>query len=325
MLRRTFLGAVAALGVGAASSAAKAQTPPGRLKAMTRDTLGTTLSLALDHAPFPVAGAPYHDDTTLVFVPAHFRYRPNEGVAVLVHFHGHNTTAERAIVAHELREQLAESRQNAVLIVPQLAYLAADSACGKLEAPGGLARLVREALSMTARVGGETLGESEFSADAAVGTVCLSAHSGGYHAAACSLRSGGLDVRETYLFDALYSDSDIFRDWVIERRGEPLHHRHKLVSYFLPGAATDVNNRALQAALQRASVLTELEGEEGELSRHELSHAEAVFVQTSLYHSNVTWETNALRDCLFASALPRHLSSNWFSRKDEARSIDRRR
>jgi hypothetical protein len=67
-------------------------------------------------------------------------------------------------------------------------------------------------------------------------------------------------------------------------------------------------------------------GGEGELSRKELSHAEAVFVRTSLYHSNVTRETNALRDCLYASALPRgHLSSRWFSRKNEARSTDRRR
>ena len=65
--------------------------------------------------------------------------------------------------------------------------------------------------------------------------------------------------------------------------------------------------------------------QEGELSRHELSHAQAVFLRTSLYHSNVTWETNALRDCLYASALPRHLSSTWFSHKNEARSIDRRR
>jgi hypothetical protein len=40
----------------------------------------------------------------------------------------------------------------------------------------------------------------------------------------------------------------------------------------------------------------------------------------------VTWETNALRDCLYASALTRGLlSSTWFSRKNEARSIDRRR
>ncbi len=324
MYRRTFLAAAAAISAQAVARSAKAQ-PSASLKSLSRDACGTTLTLALDHAPFPCAGAPYRDDTTLVFVPSHYRYRAGEGVATLVHFHGHSTTADRAIAAHELREQLSDSRQNAILVVPQLAVLAADSSCGKLESAGGLARLLGEALSTTAREGAITLGDSAFPAQAAIGTTCLSAHSGGYHAAASCLRVGGLDVRETYLFDALYGESDAFRDWVIGRRGEPLHERHKLVSYFLPGAATEANNRALQAQLDRASVLTEEEDQEGELSRHELSHAEAVFVRTGLWHNQVTWETNALRDCLYASALPRHLGTNWFARKQGARPIERRR
>jgi len=324
MYRRTFLAAIAALSAQSLARSAEAQ-PAARLKSLSRDALGTTLSLALDHSPFPCPGAAYRDDTTLVFVPAHYRYREGEGVAALVHFHGHSTTAERAIAAHELREQLADSRQNAILVVPQLAVSAADSACGKLEASGGLARLLHEAISTTAREGAVTLGDSGFPTTADVGTTCLSAHSGGYHAAACSLRSGGLDVRETYLFDALYGELDVFRDWVVGRRGEPLHERHKLVCYFLPGGSTEANGRALRSQLDRASVLTEEEDQEGELSRHELSHAEAVFVRTGLWHNQVTWETNALRDCLYASALPRHLATTWFARKQGARPIERRR
>jgi hypothetical protein len=324
MYRRTFLAAIAAVSAQSFARTAKAQ-PAARLKALSRDARGTTLSLALDHSPFPCPGAAYRDDTTIVFVPDHYRYREGEGVAALVHFHGHSTTAERAIAAHELREQLADSRQNAILVVPQLAVSAADSACGKLEAPGGLARLLHEAVSTTAREGAVTLGDSGFPANADVGTTCLSAHSGGYHAAACSLRAGGLDVRETYLFDALYGELDVFRDWVVGRRGEPLHERHKLVCYFLPGGSTEANGRALRSQLDRASVLTEQEDQEGELSRHELSHAEAVFVRTGLWHNQVTWETNALRDCLYASALPRHLATTWFARKQGARPIERRR
>jgi hypothetical protein len=324
MYRRTFLAAIAAVSAQSFARTAKAQ-PAARLKALSRDARGTTLSLALDHSPFPCPGAAYRDDTTIVFVPDHYRYREGEGVAALVHFHGHSTMAERAIAAHELREQLADSRQNAILVVPQLAVSAADSACGKLEAPGGLARLLHEAVSTTAREGAVTLGDSGFPANADVGTTCLSAHSGGYHAAACSLRAGGLDVRETYLFDALYGELDVFRDWVVGRRGEPLHERHKLVCYFLPGGSTEANGRALRSQLDRASVLTEQEDQEGELSRHELSHAEAVFVRTGLWHNQVTWETNALRDCLYASALPRHLATTWFARKQGARPIERRR
>jgi hypothetical protein len=304
---------------------------PTKVKSIAHDSRGTTFWLSLEHAPFPAPGAGYRDDTVIVFVPSHYRYDfdddddENEGVAALVHFHGHNTTAERAMTAHELREQLADSRQNAVLIVPQLAVMAADSSCGKLETPSGLVRLVAEAIVTTAHEGRSTLGDARFPIHAPRGTVCVSAHSGGYHAAACCLRDGGLDLRETYLFDALYSEVETFRDWVTARKGASSHRRHKLVSFFAEGTSTDANSSALRAQLDRAGVLTASELQEGELSRHELSHAAAVFLRTSLYHSNVTWETNALRDCLYASTLPRHLSSTWFSRKNQARAIDRRR
>jgi hypothetical protein len=321
MHRRAFLGTLLAAPVVLRTRLARGQTRP-RLKGLARDARGTTLSLALDHAPF--AGLAYHDDTVHVFVPAHYRWREQDGVAVLVHFHGHNTTAEHAMAAHELREQLADSRQNAVLIVPQLAVLSADSSCGRLEAPGGLVALLAEALATAAREGDVTLGDTAFPADAPVGTVCVSAHSGGFHAAACSLRSGGVDVREAYLFDALYADVDVFGDWVIARRGEPLHRRHKLVSYFTEGGSTEHCSAALRARLEHAGVLCAAEMREGELSRHDMSHAEAVFVRTGLWHSAVTWENNALRDVLYASALPRYLATTWFARRG-ARPIERRR
>jgi hypothetical protein len=326
MHRRTFLGALAGL---AASSLLVSARPAradatGRLKSVARDARGTTLWLALDHAPF--AGQAYRDDTVIVFVPAHYRWRgEEEGVAALVHFHGHNTTAERAMAAHALREQLADSKQNAVLVVPQLAVMSADSSCGRLEAPGALAALLSEAVATAAREGRTTLGHTAFPADAPVGTVCVSAHSGGYHAAACCLRSGGVDVRETYLFDALYADLEAFREWTVARHGEPLHRRHKLVSYFTEGGTTEACNGLLRTQLERAGVLCAHEMQEGELSRHDLSHAEAVFVRTGLWHSAVTWESNALRDVLYASALPRHLSTTWFARKAGARPIERRR
>jgi hypothetical protein len=324
MYRRSLLAALAGvplLSSLARTAHAQAHSP---LKSVARDARGTTLWLGLEHAPFPSQGAPYRDDTVIVFVPTHYRFREEEGISALIHFHGHNTTAERAVIAHELREQLADSKQNAALVVPQLALMAPDSSCGKLESPGGLARLLSEAFQIAAREGRVTLGETAFPGDAPLGTVCLSAHSGGYHAAASCLRSGGVDLREAYLFDALYAELDAFRDWVVARRGEPLQRRHKLVSYFTEGAATESNSTLLRTQLERSAVLCEHETQEGDLSRHELSHADAVFVRTGLWHSNVTWETNALRDCLYASALPRHLPTTWFARKVGSRPLEKR-
>jgi len=324
MHRRTFLAAIASAPLLSLARSARAESSP-RLIDVARDARGTTLALGLEHAPFPAPGAGYRDDTVYVFVPASYRWRAEDGVAALVHFHGHNSTAERAMAAHQLREQLADSRQNALLVVPQLAVMSADSSCGKLETPGGLARLLTEAIGAAAREGRTTLGETAFPPDAPLGTVCVSAHSGGYHAAASCLRAGGVDVRETYLFDALYSDVDVFRDWVVERHGEPLHRRHKLVSYFTEGGTTESLDAALRAQLDHRGVLCAHEMQEGDLSRHDLSHAEAVFVRTGVWHSAVTWETNALRDVLYASALPRHLPTTWFARKSGARPIERRR
>jgi len=325
MHRRNLLAALAGAPLLSYARRARAADVAPRLKSVARDARGTTLFLALDHAPFPAPGGPYRDDTVIVFVPAHFRFREEEGVATLVHFHGHNTTAEQAVAAHELREQLADSKQNAVLIVPQLAVSAPDSSCGKLESPGGLARLLAQGVAVAAREGRTTLGETAFPDRASLGTVCLSAHSGGYHAAATCLRAGGVDIREAYLFDALYAEPDAFREWVLARHGEPLHKRHKLVTYFTEGGTTEACSEALRAQLERAGILCEHEAQEGELSRRDLSHADAVFVRTGLWHSNVTWETNALRDCLYASALPRHLPTTWFARKVGARPLEKRR
>jgi hypothetical protein len=324
MHRRGLLAALAGTPLLSFGRAALGAEGYSRLKSLSRDVRGTTLVLALDHAPFPSPGAPYRDDTVVVFVPAHYRFNDEEGVAALVHFHGHSTTAERAMTAHELREQVADSKQNAVLIVPQLAVLAADSSCGKLESSGGLARLLLEAVATAAREGRDTFGNTAFPTTASLGTVCLSAHSGGYHAAASSVRTGGVDVRETYLFDALYAELEAFREWVLARHGESLHRRHKLVTYFTEGGTTEACSGVLRAQLERVGVLCEHEAEEGELSRRDLSHADAVFVRTGLWHSNVTWETNALRDCLYASALPRHLPTTWFARKSGARPLEKR-
>ncbi len=321
MRRRTVLAALAQAPLLSAAALAQTDLEP-RLKSRVRDALGTTLVLGVPQAPF--AGQGHGDDTVIVFVPDKYRFRAEEGVSALVHFHGHNSSAERAVTAHALREQLVDSRQNAILVVPQLALFAADSSCGKLAMPGAFARLLGGTVSTAARLGRTTLGDSRFPERPRLGRICVSAHSGGYHAAACSLLHGNVDVSETYLFDALYAESEVFRDWVLERRGDPATSRHKLVSYFTSGTATESQNSTLRAALERSGVLVSEELREGTLSRRALSHANAVFIRTEVAHSSVTWETNALRDVLCASMLPRHLGSNWFDSPHGARLIERR-
>ena len=339
LLSRRRLLAGASLGIlGLVSSRARADSLPGgvpvpapgrvpsRVARVVSDARGVTATLELENAPFPAAsGAGYADPTVIIFIPHHHRVGRDATVSTVVHFHGHNTTAERSIIEHQLREQLFESKQNAILVVPQLAVMAADSSCGKLEAQGGFARMLADTLrTLDVSAVRSAAGSAALPPEAEVGRVCVSAHSGGYHAAACALRSGGAVVHEAYLFDALYADMDVFREWVIAGHGKPMAARHKLVSYFTAGR-TEANTHAMFADLERSGVATAHEQVEGTLSREELTRAEAVSIRTSLAHGAVTSELNSLRDCLFASALRRNLRSSWFEAKHGARPLERRR
>jgi hypothetical protein len=307
--RRAFLAAIPAFAI---ARTARAEKSTSRIVNHIVDARGATTTMELDHAPFPAAGGAYSDSSVIAFVPSYHRIGRDDRVSVVVHFHGHHTTAERAIVAHQLREQLYESKQNAILLVPQLAVLAADSSCGKLETQGGFARMIDDAITQL------------FPSGTAVGRVCVSAHSGGWHAAARALERGGIPVRETYLFDSLYAETEVFRDWVIAGAGKPMGSRHKLVSYYT-GGTTEARTRALFAELERAGVSCVHEEIEGTLSREDLTRAEAVSIRTHVAHGGVTSELNGLRDCLYASALRRNLKSSWFDAKKGARPLERRR
>ena len=234
----------------------------------------------------PAPGRGYRDDTVIVFVPAHYRFRDDEGVAALVHFHGHNTTAERAMVAHELREQLVDSKQNAILVVPQLAVFAADSSCGKLEAPGGLARLARRGPRHDgARGARDAGGHGVPRATRRSARVPARAHSGGYHAAACCLaRRRRRRARDVPLRRALRRGRRLPR---LGRRaaGRASASAAQARELLHRGRDDRGERRALRAQLERAGVLCADECRKGELSRHDLSHAEAVFVRTGLWHS----------------------------------------
>lgn len=294
-----------------------------RIAAVSADPRGVTFTMELPDAPN--AGAP----SVLVFVPRHFRPSTNGTVSFIVHFHGHNTTAERAIAAHQLREQLDDSKQNAILVVPQLAVMAPDSTAGRLDTPGTFNKMLGDVLSLldtrAARreLGGSAIPEGA-SAPTAIGRVVVSAHSGGYHSAATVLKVGGTAIQEVYLFDALYAEADVFKDWVIKGRGKPMGQRHKLVSYFTAGT-TENNTVALFNQLEQAGVAVARENVEGTLSREDLTHAEAVSIRTQSTHGAVTSELNSLRDCLYASALRRHIRTSWFDAKHGARPLERRR
>ena len=158
--------------------------------------------------------------------------------------------------------------------------------------------------------------------------LCLSAHSGGYRAAARCATVGGYNVNEIYLFDSLYADVSAFRDWIADRKkSRKSRNRHKLISYYAGGSVAAANKK-LMRELDKIGIkyLHDREGKSaGELTRKQLTKARVVFIRSRLSHGGVTHDLNNLRDCLFASCLKRRLRSSWFKNKNAARKLEPRR
>jgi len=249
---------------------------------------------------------------------------------MVVHFHGHKTTARGSMEQLELREQLYESFQNAILVVPQGPVNAPDSRFGKLDSPGGFERFLGDVrrLLQTKKAARELHSQARLPPEARVGKVCLSAHSGGYKAAARAAEYGQFPVQEIYLFDALYGELNVFADWIDEDPTPPgksnWHQRRKLISVYRSGTVA-TNNQELRRRLDRRKIAYHVERAGAPVSRQVLQETSVLFVETRARHSKITCR-NDLRDCLFASSLHRlpGKGSSWFKGEHAARTIDAR-
>ena len=160
------------------------------------------------YPPFPH----YLDSSIVVFVPETFQEGP-EGPNLIVHFHGHNRDNLYEFEHQMMPQSMITERINALLVIPQGPYRAADSFGGKMEEKGGFARLVQEVL--------ETMKAEGVVRSATPGRIVVSAHSGGYRPAAFVLRHGGRTekITDVFLFDAFYAQQEDFRRWLLEGRG----------------------------------------------------------------------------------------------------------
>ncbi len=325
--RRTFVslvGGLLAAAVTGPPAVASAGKKKSKLKKVEHLPIGTTLTFELKNAPYPKTASKYRDPTVIVFVPTYFRLPRNRYADMVVHFHGHHGTAARSMFGHQLREQLFESKQNAILIIPQGPVMAVDSSFGKLDKRNGLRKMLSETLLQLRRSNvGKVLGKSSLAGGRGVGVLCLSAHSGGYQAVASCIKHGGVNVNEVYLFDSLYGELSAFRRWVVARKGKTGRDRHKLISYYAGGKVRE-NSLALLGQLKSRGVKCYHEKKPGQLTRAQLTKGSAIFIATPLGHSSTAYKHNNLRDCLYASSLKRHVKSSWFKNKNKGRKIDRR-
>jgi hypothetical protein len=275
---------------------------------------GTLFTLSLEHAPFPTATASYEDDTVLVFVPSHHRLGTGGSVDYVVHFHGHNSSANVA-KTHLLCDQLTESRQSAILVVPQGPTNASDGDFGKLMTKHGLENLLAEVRSVVSASGpSKALGKASLEGARSTGRVLLSAHSGGYLAAASCARFSTVTVREIFLFDALYAQVPTFHSWV----RSPKSGDRKLVSYYVGGKPRE-NSLELARSLESEGVDVVRESGGKRVTRKELTRGRAVFLEGRGEHATAAYQESIFRDCLLASCLKGQGTGGWHEGKGKTR------
>ncbi len=197
----------------------------------------------------------------------------------MVHIHGWRAALEELLEKFKLVDQFRASGRNAVLVVPQGPLRAPDSFGGKLEDRDGLRRLLTEALAVLREHGVTGLAD--------IGRVILSGRSSGYHAIAAMLDRGGLpdSIREVYLFDGLYGETDRYLAWLKGGGG-------KLINIYTDSAGTKTESEGIMGALGQAGVPF-CRCREKDLDLTELRSQRALFVHSDLGHDGVLFDDNS--------------------------------
>ncbi|HTB83293.1 MAG TPA: D-alanyl-D-alanine carboxypeptidase, partial [Candidatus Sulfotelmatobacter sp.] len=264
---------------------------------------GTLMVTQFVSAPFPhpdrAAGHKYHNDLysaaehysnsdVALFIPKNFR--ATDKIDFVVHFHGWRHTVASTLPEYKLIEQLSDSGKNAILIVPQGPYNAPDSFDGKLCDTNGFARFMAEAMDKLRAAG-------VAAADAQVGRVIISGHSGGYGALMAIADHGGMsdNIREIWIFDALYAGTENFVAWQKNENG-------RLLDIYTDHGGTKEDSESMMAGYQTNGVsFVSLEDTNSAVA--DLQKEKIVFIHTDLAHDETVYRRKEFEEFLKTSCL----------------------
>ena len=241
------------------------------------------------HDQFFSAAEHYSDSTVALFIPKNFR--ATDKVDFVVHFHGWNHAVAETLGEYNLIGQFADSGKNAILIVPQGPYNAPDSFGGKLEDTNGFKVFMAEAVGKLRASG--ALAQTNFE----IGSLILSGHSGGYHVMAEILDHGGLSdkIKETWLFDALYGNTENFVAWQKNENGRLLD------IYTDHGGTKDETEKVM--AFCRTNGVSCFAAEDTNTTLENLRTNQLVFLHTDLVHNDVVAKLETFGQFLKSSCL----------------------
>jgi hypothetical protein len=263
---------------------------------------GELLITQLSSAPFPhprraaghtyqkqlyPADKHYSDSSVALFIPRGFRQ--TESVDIVVHLHGWRNNIDTTLSRYRLPQQLYESGKNAILVVPEGPRNAPDSFAGKLEDTGGLKRFVADVVDF--------LFSRSIIKTRSVGKIILSGHSGAYEGIAFSLMRGGIPekIREVFLFDALYGETEKFTYWLDRFNG-------KLINIYTDSGGTAWETKAMMEDLTGWGI-PYVAKDESALSPSDFQTNRLIFVHSDLEHEMVVGARMQFREYLKASGL----------------------
>ena len=231
----------------------------------------------------------YSDSTVAIFVPKGFR--AGKTTDLVFYFHGWRNNVDDTFARFRVAEQLAASGVNAVLVLTEGPKNSPDSFGGNLEETGVFSSLVSDVLgALKAR------GVIEKTRP---GSIVLAGHSGAYRVMAFILTRGGLtaNIREVYLFDALYGQTEKFAHWIERFHG-------KLVDIHTAEGGTRAQSMDLMDDL-RAWNIPFVAVPEDAVTQDVLRKNRLVFIESPLEHDDVVAGKEQFRALLTASALTR--------------------
>ena len=264
---------------------------------------GDLLYTRLSSAPFPhprrasghaygnqqfPADKHYNDSSVAIFIPK--GYHQTDAVDIVVHLHGWWNNIDTVLKRYRLPQQVAESGKNVILVVPEGPRNAPDSFGGKFEDPGGFKKFIEDVAAFLVR-------ESKIKTQT-VGKIILTGHSGAYHGISFALMRGGIPdkIREVYLFDALYGQTEKYAYWID-------HYKGKMITVYTDSGGTKDETESLMDDL-RGWGIPYFADHETKLAPGDLLSNRLIFIRSDLGHDMVMHGRMQYRDYLKASGLP---------------------
>ncbi len=213
----------------------------------------------------------YNDSSVLIIVPPKLKVK--KYVDVICWFHGWRNNIDSAVAYFDLVKQFLSSHRNAILVLPETTKDAPDSYGGKLEQKNIFKNLLNEVLDKLKK-------ENIIGKKTEAGNVLLAGHSGAFRVMAFILQNGGVEVKQTILFDALYSQVDKFTNWI---QADPSHRFINI--YTNKGGTAELSLKMMQGL--RDKNIPFINPEEKEVNPSMLKTNNIIFIHTLKEHNDV--------------------------------------